>query len=167
MQTRILERTTIINRPCPEVFDFFSKAENLHKITPPDLSFKIIAGDSIEMKKGTLINYHIKISGISLEWQTLISEWNPPHSFADTQVKGPYAKWVHTHSFHEENNRTTMHDRVEYRSPGWIFEPLLEYLIVRKKLKSIFDYRQKRCEILFNHDFNSIKNHDNPLNPFR
>jgi ligand-binding SRPBCC domain-containing protein len=149
VKNRLLERTTIINRPCHEVFDFFSKAENLQKITPHDLSFKIIMGGSLEMKKGTLINYRIKIFGIPLQWQTLISEWNPPYSFADTQLKGPYARWLHTHRFHEENGRTTMHDRIEYRSRGWIFEPLLESLIVKRKLKKIFDYRQKTCETLF------------------
>src|SRR4051812_35535617 len=102
MQTRILERTTIINRPSSEVFDFFSKAENLHKITPPDLSFKMMSGNgSIDMKRGTLIKYRIKILGISLEWQTLITEWNPPHSFSDMQLKGPYSKWIHKHSFKE------------------------------------------------------------------
>jgi ligand-binding SRPBCC domain-containing protein len=149
MQTRILERTTIINRPCSEVFDFFSKAENLNKITPPDLNFKIMTDGSIEMKKGTLINYRIKIWGIPLQWQTLISEWNPPHSFADMQLKGPYSKWIHKHSFQEKDGQTIMHDKVEYRARGWIFEPMLEYLLVKRKLKKIFDYRQKSCETLF------------------
>jgi uncharacterized protein len=101
------------------------------------------------MKKGTLIKYRIKILGIPFEWQSLISEWNPPYSFIDRQLKGPYAHWVHVHSFREENGQTIMHDRVEYRSKGWILEPLLEYLIVKRKLKKIFDYRQKSCEALF------------------
>jgi hypothetical protein len=42
-----------------------------------------------------------------------------------------------------------MHDRVEYRSRGWVLEPLLEYLIVKRKLNKIFDYRQKSCGALF------------------
>jgi ligand-binding SRPBCC domain-containing protein len=149
MKARILERTTIIKRPCSEVFDFFSKAENLNKITPPDLHFKILSDSAIEMKKGTLIRYRIKILGIPFQWQTLISEWNPPYSFADMQLKGPYALWIHVHTFREENGTTIMHDRVEYRSRGWLLEPLLESLIVRRKLERIFDYRQKSCEILF------------------
>lgn len=148
MQTRILERTTIINRPRIEVFEFFSKAENLNKITPPDLNFKILSG-SVEMKKGALINYRIKILSIPFQWQTLISEWNPPHSFADTQLKGPYARWLHIHNFYEENGQTVMHDRVEYCAPGWIFEPIFEYFLVKRKLEKIFDYRQKSCETLF------------------
>ncbi|MFL5728633.1 MAG: SRPBCC family protein [Cytophagaceae bacterium] len=149
MQTRTLERTTIIPRPAAEVFDFFCRAENLNKITPPDLSFKIIGPTSIEMKKGALIEYKIRIFGIPFRWQTLISEWNPPHSFTDTQLKGPYVKWVHVHNFREESGKTIMHDKVEYRSKGWILEPVLEAMIVKRKLKKIFDYRQKSCETLF------------------
>ena len=37
----IFEKTTVINRPLAEVFEFFSKAENLEKLTPSFLNFKI------------------------------------------------------------------------------------------------------------------------------
>ena len=42
MNNYILETTTIIKKPLSEVFEFFSKAENLNKLTPKEVFFKIL-----------------------------------------------------------------------------------------------------------------------------
>ena len=143
MKDHILEKTTFINQPLDKVFDFFSKAENLNKITPPELSFKIITPLPIKMQKGTLIDYKIKVEGIPMLWRTEISDWNPPYYFIDSQLKGPYVKWVHEHHFESVDNGTKMTDKVTFRSPGWIFEPIIHYLIVKNKVEKIFEYREK------------------------
>lgn len=149
MKPHNLTRKTVINRNINEVFDFFSKADNLNKITPPALGFKIITSLPIEMKKGTLINYKISLNGIPFNWLTEITDWNPPFSFEDTQLKGPYKMWIHKHTFEEINGMTVMKDTVNYISPGGIFEFIPHNLIVKKKVESIFDYRQKIFNELF------------------
>ena len=145
----VLKQTTVINKPINEVFDFFCKAENLNKISPPDLHFTIVTPLPIEMKVGRLIDYKIKLGIIPLKWQTEITEWNPPNSFADMQIKGPYKLWLHTHSFVAKENATEMTDVVKYLSRGWFLEPLIDKLYVRKKVEEIFAYRNKQIEILF------------------
>lgn len=149
MKPHILIRETILNGSIEEVFDFFSKAENLDKITPPILGFRIITPLPVEMKKGTLIDYKIKLNGIPFNWQTEITKWDPPHSFEDTQLKGPYKMWVHEHKFIERNNKTFMTDTVRYISPGGVFEFIPHNLFVKKKVNLIFDYRQKIFDELF------------------
>jgi hypothetical protein len=42
-----------------------------------------------------------------------------------------------------------MTDRVHYLSPGWIFEPLIDKIFVRKQLESVWAYREKRFKELF------------------
>lgn len=149
MNPHILKRETYIKGKINVVFDFFSKAENLDKITPPELGFKIITPLPVEMKKGTLINYKISLNGIPFNWLTEITEWDPPYSFEDSQLKGPYKMWVHRHIFEEENDITKMTDVVKYISPGGIFEFIPHNLIVKKKVEKIFDYRQKIFNELF------------------
>ena len=51
MAEHILERKQIIGRPIEEVFEFFADAGNLEKITPPELNFKIISSQPIDIKK--------------------------------------------------------------------------------------------------------------------
>jgi len=149
MNERVLEYKTSINKPLDEVFAFFSKAENLNKLTPSELQFEILTPSPIAMKKGAMIEYKIKLSGIPFKWKTEICEWNPPYKFADQQLKGPYTKWYHEHIFTEEEGKTIMIDRITYLSKGWIMAPLLHALFVDKRVKEIFTYREKVLNDLF------------------
>jgi Uncharacterized conserved protein len=136
----VLERSVWVRHPIADVFPFFAAAENLERITPPDLGFRIRTRLPIDMKRGALIDYTIKLHGVPMKWRTEITAWNPPHSFEDAQLRGPYAKWVHTHSFVEERDGTRINDRVVYVLPlgplGRIVHPL-----VARQLDRIFDFR--------------------------
>ena len=149
MAEYILERKQIIERPREEVFAFFADAGNLERITPPELNFKILSPQPIDIKKGALIDYRLKLRGISLTWKTEITEWNPPYSFVDTALKSPYRQWIHLHKFTVgETGETIMEDIVRYRLP---FEPFgdLAHWFVKKELNYIFDYRYKVIEETF------------------
>ena len=149
MSEHILERTQIIENPLTEVFEFFADAGNLERITPPELNFKIITPPPIDIKKGALIDYQLKLRGIPITWKTEITLWNPPHSFVDTALKSPYKQWIHLHTFEQDaNGETIMKDIVRYRLP---IEPLgdLAHWYVKKELRYIFDYRYKVIEEIF------------------
>lgn len=142
MAEHILRRSQTLNQSIDEVFDFFSSAANLEKITPPELNFQITTPQPFEISKGTLIDYKLSLRGIPITWQTLISEWNPPYSFIDESLKGPYKQWIHQHTFiANENGGTDMEDIVRYRLP---FEPLgdLAHWFVKRELDYIFNYRK-------------------------
>ncbi len=145
----ILEAETKLYRPIAEVFDFFSKAENLNEVTPPELSFKIKTPLPIVMQKGTIIDYRIALMGIPFGWRTLISAWEPNRRFVDEQVRGPYVLWRHEHTFEQCDGYVLMRDRVEYRSPGWILEPIVHHLFVKNKVESIFAHRTVIFDKLF------------------
>lgn len=149
MKTHILKRETLINKNISEVFDFFSKAGNLNRLTPEQLGFEILSELPVDMKVGTIIDYKIKLNFIPFKWQSLITKWDPPFLFEDTQVKGPYRIWVHEHKFEDKGDSTLMTDTVNYLSPGSIFEFIPHYLIVKKKVESIFDYREKILANIF------------------
>lgn len=137
--TRRLE----LDLPRDEVFAFFADAVNLERITPPELNFHIITPQPIEIERGSLIDYQLRLHGIPMKWQTEISVWNPPFEFVDQQLRGPYAQWIHRHTFTElAPDKTLIEDEVRYRLP---FEPLgdIAHFIVRRQLDYIFDHRQK------------------------
>ncbi len=149
MNDRVFERETVLDQPLDAVFAFFSQAENLERLTPNSLKFEIITPLPIEMKVGTLIDYRIRLSGIPMRWRTRIAIWEPPHRFVDDQLRGPYLRWWHQHTFTAEGSKTRMRDRVEYRVPGGPFEPLIHKLFVRPQIEAIFDYREKTIRKLF------------------
>lgn len=143
----ILEREVELPLPREEVFEFFSNAANLAVITPPELQFRIVTPRPIEMRKGALIDYRLGLFLVRFGWRTEIVEWNPPASFTDVQLKGPYRKWVHTHEFIPAGRGTLMRDRVDYELPLAPFGNLA-LPIVKLQLKRIFDYRTRAIERL-------------------
>lgn len=126
--------------PPEELFPFFADAGNLDAITPQWLNFGIVTPRPIEMREGALIDYKLRVRGMPLRWRTLIREWNPPHSFVDEQIRGPYRQWIHRHTFEPQNGGTLARDIVHYAVP---FDFIAHPLFVRRDIERIFAYRQE------------------------
>ena len=130
---------------------FFSSANNLAMITPPEMDFKILTKlEDKEIYEGLLIDYIVKpVFGIPLNWQTEIFKVDKPHSFEDRQLKGPYKIWEHTHTFIQKENGTLMIDEVKYKIPLGILGQLAHAMFVKEKVAEIFKYREKALENIF------------------
>jgi len=120
------------------LFSFFADAANLEAITPPWLRFKILTPAPIEMRDGTLIDYTLLIHGLPVKWRTRINGWQPPHVFVDEQLRGPYRKWIHQHTFDRVDGGTLMRDIVNYAVP---FDFVVHSWLVRPDIEKIFRYR--------------------------
>jgi ligand-binding SRPBCC domain-containing protein len=96
------------------------------------------------MGAGTLLEYRLRLHGFPIRWQTRIETWEPPLRFTDTQARGPYSLWEHTHVFEPDaGGRTcTIHDRVRYAIPYGPLGALAHRLFVRRDLERIFDFRR-------------------------
>jgi ligand-binding SRPBCC domain-containing protein len=121
----------------------------LQKITPQWLNFQILTPGPIDIRPGTLLDYRLKWHGISIGWRTRIVTWNPPHSFTDVQIRGPYRAWHHTHTFTAETGGTRMVDVVNYELPLGILGALAHKFGVRRDLEGVFDYRRQIIASLF------------------
>ena len=139
---RVLATSTILPLELNEVFAFFSKPQNLERITPPELSFHLVSPAPLEIGKGTVIDYRLRLWGIPFHWRSLISHWNPPHTFVDEQIEGPYNLWHHTHTFTPVDRGTKIEDRVLYRLPLWPVGELA-WPLIGLHLRRIFSYRER------------------------
>lgn len=132
--------------PPEQLFPFFAEAANLEIITPPWLKFKLLTPPPIEMREGTLIDYKLLIHGLPVKWRTRISTWQPPHCFVDEQLRGPYRKWVHHHTFDASGGGTFVRDLVQYAVP---FDFVVHRWLVRPDIEQIFRYRSAQLRKRF------------------
>ncbi len=149
MKIYTLKREQLVNRPLDEVFNFFSRPENLARITPPSMGFEIITPGPVKMRPGTLIDYTVRTLGIPVRWTTLITEYAPPHKFVDVQLRGPYSFWHHTHTFKQADQVTLITDEVRYSLPFGLLGRMAHGLFVRRQLDAIFAYRENVIKEVF------------------
>ena len=139
-----------LNITLEESWDFFSNPRNLPKITPPWLKLKVTSNVPEKMYAGMIITYKVyPFLGIPSNWVTEITQVKEKNFFIDEQRFGPYKFWHHQHHFRESDKGIEMEDIVTYALP---FDPLsrsVNNLLVGKKVKEIFDYREKVLSKLF------------------
>jgi ligand-binding SRPBCC domain-containing protein len=125
-----------------EAFRVFKDQNNLARITPPWMNFRILTPDTV-IAKGAEIEYRMACFGIPFGWKTLIEEYEPPFYFVDVQLAGPYRSWRHRHTFHPSDSGAIVADEVVYSLPFGPLGRLANAVAVSRQLRAIFRYRQQ------------------------
>ncbi|MFH6999288.1 hypothetical protein ACHRVZ_15230 [Flavobacterium sp. FlaQc-57] len=151
MKVYKLETVQHINSNIEECWNFFSSPKNLQIITPDNMNFEIQDFDGKRMYPGQVITYTLKpLLGIKINWMTIITVVQENEYFVDEQRFGPYTLWHHKHYFESTESGTKMTDVVHYALPFGYLGQLANKIMVKNKLKSIFEYRYKKIEETFN-----------------
>jgi ligand-binding SRPBCC domain-containing protein len=149
---KIYQLKTIQNLPIgiDEAWDFFSNPNNLKVITPEWLNFKVTSKLPNRMYAGMIISYKVHpVLGIPNNWVTEITHVEEPFYFVDEQRFGPYKLWHHQHHFKETENGVEMTDIINYALPFDPFSRPINSLLVERKVKEIFKFREKKLGKLF------------------
>ena len=145
-----LKQTQILPISIEEAWEFFSTPRNLDEITPEDLGFKITYLPSEKMYEGQIITYKVMIfPNIWVPWVTEISHVKEGSSFVDQQLSGPYKLWHHLHTFEEHPEWVLMTDLVHYSIGFSLLGEIPHRLLVKEKLKRIFQFRREAIEARF------------------
>lgn len=131
-----------LDRTPEEVFPFFAEAGNLEQLTPEFLHFKVLGATDPSIREGTEIRYRLRLRGFPLRWRSRIDVWDPPRSFVDSQLKGPYKTWHHTHEFEAFDGGTIVRDRVRFEVPLGALGDAVAGWWVRRDVEIIFAYRR-------------------------
>lgn len=146
---RHLKRSLLVVSPPEEVFDYFSRVQNLGQVIPPWLQCRILSPDTRELQKGSQIHYSLKLNGIPFQWVSEVTNWDPPHTFSDKQIKGPLHHWEHQHNFSSSGRGTIIEDSICFAVPGFFLETIVYHLFVKNQLNRIFDFREQRFREIF------------------
>ena len=137
-----------VNATIDEIWNFISSPENLKEITPDHMGFDITSKNlPKKMYAGMIISYKVSpLFGIKTNWVTEITQVRDKEYFVDEQRVGPYSIWHHQHHIEAIENGVLMTDIVSYKPPLGFLGAIANSLIIKNKLKEIFDYRTLAIE---------------------
>lgn len=156
MADYILERRFWLPRPRPEIFEFFADPRNLAAVNRPSARLTWLAPPPARLAAGAVLDFTVRVAGVTLRWRVMVREFDPPHRFVDAQLWGPFARWEHRHRFVEGQERdgatgplgTWVEDRVTYRLPLGPLGRLTHALAAGRQIAALFDYREARIREL-------------------
>lgn len=143
-------KESIIKTPPGRVFAFHELPDVIEKLIPPWEDAKVIQTASIS-EIGSRAIIETKIFGlVTTRWVAEHTAFDPPHSFEDVQISGPFKSWRHRHIIEAYTHGALLRDEIEYEPPFSIFGVVAAPFVIVPKLKKMFDYRhevtRKWCE---------------------
>jgi NAD dependent epimerase/dehydratase family enzyme/ligand-binding SRPBCC domain-containing protein len=149
-----------------EVFSWHIREGAFERLNPPWQQFKVIERKGNIQSNGT-VKIKMKIAGpIHTMWLVKHSDYVEGKQFRDSQIKGLFSSWTHTHLFKSlELSSCILEDNIEYSLPGGIFSERIASPLINKKLNQMFDYRHRltREDLLIHAIANKIKGNDIPM----
>jgi ligand-binding SRPBCC domain-containing protein len=136
-------KSIVVEAPVETVFGFHEREDALRLLSPRFPPVRVIRkiggiepgsikpGSRVELKIGPFL------------WTALHTAYEKNRLFADEQVQGPFAKWVHRHEFESVDRATRLTDRVEYRLPGGVWMNRLFGWAVQLGLRQMFRQRHQ------------------------
>ncbi len=101
-----------VNAPLVDVQRFHSLSTSMGAITPPPVIVRIHSAP-VKLNEGDEMDFTMWLGPLPVRWLARIEEVTPT-SFADRQIRGPFTKWIHRHSFVAiDANTSEVRDHVE------------------------------------------------------
>ena len=145
-----IKKKQIVKADLATCWSFFSSPYNLKKITPTHMGFEVLTEIPEKIHEGLMIEYRVKpLLGIPTKWVSQISKVEEKKFFIDEQCSGPYKEWHHEHHFKQVDEGTEITDLITYQMPFGLLGKIVHPFIVKKKLESIFNYRNKAIKDIF------------------
>ena len=139
---RCIRLETVIAATVGDCFDL-SLSVDAHTASMRGSGESAIGGvTSGTMKLGDTVTWHARHFGIAFRMTSAITEYQYPSRFVDVQLRGPFRRWWHEHTFAAAaNGETVMTDVVQYQSPLGLLGCLADRLVLDRYLPHLLRVR--------------------------
>lgn len=139
---RFTARTVIGTTP-EQLFAFHELPDAFVRLMPPWEKSRVVQS-APNLHKGSRAIVDASIApGIVLRWESLHTAYDPPHSFEDQQVRGPFRRWRHRHIMEAHPQGAMLIDDIEYEPPLGILGRIFGTAIIERRLRRLFEYRHR------------------------
>ncbi|HET7390402.1 MAG TPA: TIGR01777 family oxidoreductase, partial [Nitrososphaeraceae archaeon] len=149
-----------------ELFAWHIREGAFERLNPPWQQFKVLERKGNIQSNGT-VKIKMKIAGpIRTTWLVKHSDYIEGKQFRDSQIKGLFSSWTHTHLFNSlKLSSSILDDHIEYSLPGGILTERIVSPLINKKLNQMFDYRHRLTieDLLIHAIANKIRDNGRPM----
>lgn len=138
-----------LNCPPTKVFEFIAQPANLLQVSPPELHLKMIEAPQ-RVALGSRITIQGSKFGISQKIVSEVTAFEEGRTFTDTQVSGPFGRFVHTHTVEPDGDGTRLIENIDYASPGGLTGLLMTNDRIGRDLEAMAAFREERFKALLN-----------------
>lgn len=134
---------TRINAPAEDLFAWHAQPGAFERLAPPWERAEVIERSG-GIQNGERVVVKTGVGPFSVRWVAEHFDYLEGRQFRDKQLKGPFAKWVHTHRFEPDGaDASFLEDRIEFALPFGAIGNLLAKRFTLKKLNRMFAYRHR------------------------
>jgi ligand-binding SRPBCC domain-containing protein len=132
-----IKLTTIINAPAEICFDL-ARSIDLHTESMQHTGEQAVGGTTAGLiGLNETVTWRAKHFGVVMEMTSKMTELRYATSFTDEQIKGPFKKLKHLHTFQQMDGHTVMTDYFEFESPLGFIGKLTDKLVMKTYLKNL------------------------------
>lgn len=125
-----------------DVTQFHRQTEALKQLTPPPI---FVQFHQVEpLGEGSVTKFTLWFGPFPVKWLAVHTDVDPERGFTDTQTEhGLLKKWVHTHSFSQEDNGLTrVREHIVYEHQAGLRGIASRLLFASPMLRLLFMYRK-------------------------
>ncbi len=135
-----------VRAPLAAVADFHRRSGSLSAITPPPIVMRVHRAPQV-LGEGDEMDFTLWLGPLPVRWVARIEQISEA-GFVDRQVRGPFRRWEHRHTFVPLDEMTTeVHDEVQAEPGDGLFWKLVS-LAMWLGLPLLFAYRGWRTRRL-------------------
>lgn len=130
-----------INISATKLFKWHKQPGAFERLAPPWEPVEVLEKTG-GIQNGSRVVIKTRIGPIPLIWQIEHTNYKEGKQFCDIQIRGPFRRWEHTHTFIPDGpNSCVMEDNVKFLLPMGMLGELFGNELVIRKLETLFEYR--------------------------
>lgn len=125
-----------------DLFAWHARPGAIDRLLPPWQPVRVEQPGGI--RDGDEVVLRLGPGAVGVRWLARHQDYDPPHSFGDRQVSGPFASWLHRHNMLENADTSILEDAIEYELPLGAFASWVGGGKARSELERMFRFRHAR-----------------------
>lgn len=125
------------------VFSFHKLPDAFERLVPPWENAKIVQKADISVIGSRAIIKQKLFGIVPSRWVAEHTAYDPPRSFEDVQIAGPFACWRHKHIIEPHDDGCMLRDEIEFEPPLSFIGNWAVPIFILPRLEKMFDFRHK------------------------